>query len=132
MAPFAGIASGVAGPQVGMRSPIGFSVFFVHDCTLTVPLAENVNHQASTAALSSTMPPAPAALRMSTREARKLLKLIGLRMIVRIEGLVAASYLRAPFTSVVLPVTLPSAYTSPYAMPSCLTLCATLLPSIPA
>src|SRR5436305_5171582 len=111
------MASGVAAPQIGIRSPIGFAVFFMHDWTLTVPLAENVNHHASTAALSSTIPPAPAALRMSTSEARKLLKLIGLRMMVRIDGVVEASYFRAPFTSVVLPVTAPSAYTSPYAIP---------------
>src|SRR5436305_11594100 len=97
---------GVAAPHVGFASPMFRPAFFVHDCTVTWPFAWNVSHQTSTAALSSTMPPAPPAPRMSTSDARKLLKLIGDLMIVRI---VVESYFCAPLIIVVAPVMLPSA-----------------------
>src|SRR6476469_715301 len=92
---------GVAAPQVGFTSPIGLALTFVHCWITTCPLAWNVSHHASTAALSWTIPPAPPALRMSTSEARKLLKLIGDLMMLRI---VVESYFCAPFISVVAPV----------------------------
>src|SRR6185437_14378585 len=98
--------SGVAAPHVGFASPMFRPDTFVHDWTVTWPFAWNVSHQASTAELSSTIPPAPAAPRMSTSDARKLLKLIGDLMIVRI---VDASYFCAPFIIVADPLMLPSA-----------------------
>src|ERR1700716_1554569 len=98
--------SGVLAPQVGCTSPIGLPFVFVHDWTNTWPFGWNVIFHASTVATSSMMPPAPAALRMSTSDARKLLKLIGDLMT---ERMVVELYRCAPFMSVVLPVTFPSA-----------------------
>src|SRR5580765_3724182 len=106
MAPFAGMLSGVAAPHVGRTSPIGFPLTFVQAWTRTWPFAAKVIHQASTVGVSWTMPPAPPALLMSTRDARKLLKLIGDLMMVRMFD---ESYLFAPFCSDVLPLTDPSA-----------------------
>src|SRR3954454_16702611 len=97
---------GVAAPHVGFTSPIGLPLTFVHDWIRTCPFDWKVSHQASTAALSCTIPPAPAALRMSTSEARKLLKLIGDLMTVR---MVVWSYFDAPFIMTGAPSTLFSA-----------------------
>src|SRR3954468_17453849 len=93
---------GVAAPHVGFASPIGLPLTFVHCCTMTWPFDWKVSHHASTPGLSCTIPPAPPALRMSTSDARKLLKLIGDLIFERI---VAEPYFCAPFISVVLPVT---------------------------
>ena len=74
---------------------------FVHDWTKTWPLDWNVSHHASTVGVSRTIPPAPPALRMSTSDARKLLKLIGVLKMLRID---VESYFCAPFIIVVEPV----------------------------
>src|SRR3954465_8689334 len=97
---------GVAAPHVGFTSPMGLPLTLVHDWIRTWPFDWNVSHQASTAALSWTIPPAPAALRMSTSEARKLLKLIGDLITVR---MFVWSYFAAPFIIAGVPSTLFSA-----------------------
>src|SRR3954453_485640 len=97
---------GVAAPHVGFTSPIGFALTFVACRTMTWPFDWNVSHHASTAALSCTIPPAPPALRMSTSEARKLLKLMGDLMTVR---MFVWSYFDAPFIIAGVPRTLFSA-----------------------
>src|SRR3954453_11556915 len=97
---------GVAAPHVGFASPIGLLLTFVHCCTMTWPFDWNGSHPAPPAGLSCTIPPAPPALRMSTSEARKLLKLIGDLMTVR---MFVWSYFAAPFIIAGAPRTLFSA-----------------------
>src|SRR4051794_27075309 len=106
MAPLFGMFSGVPAPQTGAASPTGLPADFMQDWTTTWPFDWKVIFHASTVGTSCTMPPAPAALRMSTSDARKLLKLIGDLITERI---VPEAYFWAPFIIVTAPVMLPSA-----------------------